>query len=321
MLSTLLGQAKARSFLEAALVHTQRPPAYLFRGPRGVGKTTAALDFARALLCQCKDATPCDSCTKARAGAHPDIQVYRPEGNYFTIGMVKEIQEAARYRPYLGSLKVLILDQIDTCTLEASNALLKTLEDAPAATLFILLQEGDKILSTIESRCVLVPFYHLSTEHIHRLLEAKSPIPLTYEASMALGVLDDGEEYVRRGRLWGLRIEALKYFQAIMSGSLGDAPRLEREMGKDSDQLHRTFLFFQSFIRDIWQVKEGQEVRNRGMEEELSIYAKVHTSTLFYLSNRVSQFLLVVHQTNPEIQLRAFLSAALLVTGHAPVSK
>ena len=132
--------------------------AYLFAGPEGVGKETAALAFARALLCsRPKDGDACGACRECRQVEHynhPDLWVLQPDGNYIKIEQIRGILRRAPYRSYQGGRKIFLIPRAEVMTAEAANCLLKTLEEPPRDTLFILLSARPQaLLPTVLSRC------------------------------------------------------------------------------------------------------------------------------------------------------------------------
>lgn len=132
--------------------------AYLFAGPEGVGKETAALAFARALLCtRPVDGDACGLCRECRQVEHhnhPDLCVLQPDGNSIRIEQIRGILRKAPYRSYQGGRKIFLIPGAEAMTAEAANCLLKTLEEPPGDTLFILLTaRPHALLPTVLSRC------------------------------------------------------------------------------------------------------------------------------------------------------------------------
>jgi DNA polymerase-3 subunit delta' len=168
----VVGQDKAIAALEAATVRPVH--AYLFVGPPGTGKAAAATSFAAALLCP---ATPpdgtCETCRRVLAGIHPDVINIEREGPYITIGAAQQVTSLAATSPLEGDRKILVLH--DFHLVEAAGpALLKTIEEPPASTVFIILAEHvPSELITIASRCVRVDFDPLTPVQVTAALEAQ----------------------------------------------------------------------------------------------------------------------------------------------------
>ncbi|OPY58656.1 MAG: DNA polymerase III subunit tau [Pelotomaculum sp. PtaU1.Bin035] len=146
-----------RTLLNAVL-NERVAHAYLFAGPEGVGKATTALAFARALLCARPAAGDacgeCRECRQVEHANHPDFNYVRPGGSSIKIEQVREIQRKVTFCSYQGGRKVYLIEQAETMTAEAVNCLLKTLEEPPGGTVFIMLSAFPQALPpTILSRC------------------------------------------------------------------------------------------------------------------------------------------------------------------------
>lgn len=167
--SGLLGQEKAKLLLSRSLRSGRIPHALLFRGPDGVGKRLFAAAVASILNCRRNTGGAacggCSSCLKFHSGNHPDFIVVRPEQGSIKIDKVRELTKALAYPPYESAIRVVLLEDIHTMRREAANSLLKTLEEPPENNLLILTAESSKnILTTISSRCQIVPFFPLSLD-------------------------------------------------------------------------------------------------------------------------------------------------------------
>jgi DNA polymerase-3 subunit delta' len=159
----ILGQKHAVSLLQRAIETGRLPHALLFTGPKGVGRFLTAIMVTKALNClgrikgDCCDG--CPVCTKIAKGIHPDVHLVAPEGASLKINQIRSLAQEAALRPYEGRRKVFILDEAETMTEQAQNALLKTLEEPPGATLLILIApEASALLPPITSRCSQIRF-------------------------------------------------------------------------------------------------------------------------------------------------------------------
>ena len=174
--SELIGQEHAGKLLKQSIASGRLAHAYLFAGPDGVGKRTCAQIFARALNCLEGGEEPCDKCPACTKEFHPDIRVLEPEGNSLRIEQIREMQNSVVYKPYEGKWKVYILEDADKLTEAAANSLLKTLEEPPPVTIFILLTaKPEHILPTIRSRCQQVNFRAIGQEKILSFLAERYP--------------------------------------------------------------------------------------------------------------------------------------------------
>src|SRR5246127_2991674 len=152
----LVGQAHVTETLQNAIRNNRVAHAYSFSGPRGVGKTTAARILAKALNCV-NGPTPepcgaCDSCKEIAAGSSLDVIEIDAASNR-GIDQIRELREMVRYAPAASRSKVVILDEAHMLTGEASNALLKTLEEPPDRVIFVMATtEPENLEDTIRSR-------------------------------------------------------------------------------------------------------------------------------------------------------------------------
>src|SRR5216684_7504923 len=171
----LVGQSHVTETLSNAIQSGRVAHAYIFSGARGVGKTTAARILAKALNCV-NGPTPepcgvCDSCKEIAAGTSLDVIEIDAASNR-GIDQIRELREMVRYAPAGGRYKVVILDEAHMLTDEASNALLKTLEEPPDKVIFVMATtEPENLAETIRSRSQHFHFRALSFAEIVEALE------------------------------------------------------------------------------------------------------------------------------------------------------
>lgn len=161
-LSEVLNQGPATNLLKSALKKDRLYHAYIFTGPKGVGKETTALAFLFHIFCHENSLEPCGlclGCKKIIKDVHPDIYRIVPEKKEITINQIREINNFLKYRPLEGEYKVILIKNAEKMNLEASNALLKSLEEPPSYAIFILITENfTQLLPTIVSRSQIVRF-------------------------------------------------------------------------------------------------------------------------------------------------------------------
>lgn len=205
----ILGQEHVKGVLKAALEQEKVGHAYLFSGPRGVGKTTTARLIAMTANCRSDGTKPCgecDSCLSIRAGSHPDVLEIDAASNN-RVEDVRELREKVNLSAMYGGKKIYILDEAHMMSKSAFNALLKTLEEPPSHVIFILATtEPEKIIPTILSRCQHYRFRRLTPSEIASKLSmltekegaSAEPAALQLMGKLADGAMRDGESLLER---------------------------------------------------------------------------------------------------------------------------
>jgi DNA polymerase-3 subunit delta' len=178
-LSQIRGHGAQVEVLRRICAAAQPAHAYLFQGPDGVGKQTVAWALAARLACLQADGRDdacgrCRSCRALKRGNHADISLLSRDGASIRINQVRDAGRRLRFDPVIGRCKVLIIEEADRLREEAANALLKTLEEPPPRTHFVLLTARPQLLlRTIISRSQVVRFSSLAPEEICAILEAE----------------------------------------------------------------------------------------------------------------------------------------------------
>ncbi len=187
---TIQGQARALKKIEQYINASRIPPAFLFVGPDGVGKKSAAIELAKYLNCvtELTDNRPCGECSPCAAAAnnsHPFITVVDAEWQKALLGKeiseisidtVRDIQRMLALKPPGGQKRVIIIDDAKKLSKEAANSFLKTLEEPPAETIIILIAISRRnILPTIISRCQIVEFGVVEQNIILQKLKEAAP--------------------------------------------------------------------------------------------------------------------------------------------------
>ncbi len=171
----VVAQDHVTATIRNAIKHNRLAHAYLFSGPRGVGKTTAARLLAKALNCeQGPTITPCNVCSNCiEITENRSVDVFEVDGaSNRGIDEVRNLRENIKYMPTNGQYRIYIIDEVHMLTNEAFNALLKTLEEPPSHVIFIFATtEPHKVPATILSRCQRFDFRRIAMTHIIARLE------------------------------------------------------------------------------------------------------------------------------------------------------
>jgi DNA polymerase-3 subunit gamma/tau len=266
------GQDAVKRILSRASSEQRIAPAYLFSGTRGVGKTTLARIFAKALNCEHGPAAePCNECLHCRqitAGSAVDVVEIDAASNR-GIEEARRLKEDIGYAPIDARYKVFIIDEAHMLTVHAFNALLKTLEEPPRHATFVLATtEPHKILPTIVSRCQHFVFQRLTqpeiTAHLQALLDREGAgyeeAALRLIAKRAAGSVRDGMSLL--GQVLALGGETLREAdvrhvlglagQEVFQGLVGAV--LDRDLPAMSDILHKVLdqgLDLGFFLREL----------------------------------------------------------------------
>ncbi|MBN2101162.1 DNA polymerase III subunit gamma/tau [Candidatus Dojkabacteria bacterium] len=281
----LIGQEHIASILKNAVAQNQISHAYLFYGPRGLGKTSTARILAKAVDClQLQpDGEPCckcENCVAIQEGRFLDLIEIDAASNR-GIDQIRELKERIEFSPTEGKYKVYIIDEVHMLTTEAFNALLKTLEEPPAHAILILATtEIHKVPATILSRCQRFDFRLGTDDEIAALLDkvskeekvkieedARDLIVTNARGSYrdALSLLDvivSGQKKSKNPRniteeevraVLGLADSTMAYFflEKIVSGEGGEALDLIQELAQKGVNLGQFVKFVLSVLREI----------------------------------------------------------------------
>ncbi|MEK3993156.1 DNA polymerase III subunit gamma/tau [Psychrobacillus sp. FSL K6-2365] len=183
------GQTHIKQTLQNALLYNKTTHAYLFSGPRGTGKTSAAKIFAKALNCENGPAkepcNTCETCKSVTEGSNTDVIEFDAASNS-RVEEMRDIIEKVRFAPSNAKYKVYIIDEVHMLSTSAFNALLKTLEEPPAHAVFILATtEPHKIPLTIISRCQRFDFKRItSSDIVSRMEEVLTDAKIEYDENV-----------------------------------------------------------------------------------------------------------------------------------------
>ena len=178
----IIGHSLPIKWLRNAIESNRLAHAYLFVGEEAIGKRLTAIRFAQAINCDLTlgpsldSCGHCRSCSQIAAEIHPDFLVIRPDQTQsqnpqIKIDRVRDIEHHVIYRPLIGQHKICLIDDADRLTGSAANALLKTLEEPPDHSLFVLVtSRPSALLSTIKSRCLSVRFSPPTRDQLEALL-------------------------------------------------------------------------------------------------------------------------------------------------------
>lgn len=215
---TVVGQSHITTTLKNAIKNNHLAHAYLFCGPRGVGKTTCARILAKTINCEnpTADMEACGQCSTCKSFAdHTSFNVFELDAaSNNSVDDIRELVNQVRFAPQAGKYKIYIIDEVHMLSASAFNAFLKTLEEPPSYAIFILATtEKHKILPTILSRCQIFDFKRITSTDISNHLHSIATKESVVAQEAALHVLAQKSE--------GCMRDALSMFDRIVSFTNG----------------------------------------------------------------------------------------------------
>ncbi|ACL74547.1 DNA polymerase III subunit delta' [Ruminiclostridium cellulolyticum] len=258
----MLGHQRIISALRTAIQKDNVSHAYIFEGPDGVGKRATALKFASMLMCR-EDQFPCGECKSCqlyREASNPDFQEIIQKDKSISVEEIRNILKGLVIRPLYSDYKVIIINDADTMTIQAQNALLKSLEEPPPYVVFILtVQSLAAVAQTIRSRCQRILFNRLSHEDIMEIMESKyGPRQSDWEfiVSYADGVAGTALELAESPHSLELREEVLEFTSRLVSDRDADPFKFYETFEKNNDRVDYILHVILLYFRDLLIYKE-----------------------------------------------------------------
>ena len=316
----IIGHSTKIEELKKILVTGRFPHAVLFSGIEGIGKKKIAETCAAVLLCENpKDGEPCGVCSNCRltaAGSHPDFYIVEPEATKTTrnikIGQIRTLQSEATLRPVQAERRVVLIDGAEFMNGAAANCLLKTLEEPPSQTIFILLTANRAgLLMTLRSRCRTINFDRLTTEEIRAELLKRE---IDSNKAEKISIIADGS----LGRALNLaesggyemRESALDFIERIALEEITNEDIFTKGVQISAwsrEQFSDFVIYVQKIIRDISLIDQT-ELYNPDFEERLS-KIKISQKILFQMLQQGTE---IQRQLKSNANLRLIAEAYLL---------
>lgn len=282
----IVGHAWAVDMLRQHVGRGTARHAHLFTGPRGVGRRTLALRFAQALNCTDPPepgipCLKCNDCARIQARQHPDVTIVEAEaeGATLKVDQVREQRRLLALKPFLGRFRVAIFLRFQEANDSAANALLKTLEEAPAYAVLILTAESPEgLLPTIVSRCEVLRLHTVPLDAVQHLLEQHGAPPeqARLMAHVSGGCPGTALRLVEDKGALAYREEKLNELMALLPATRAQRFAYAEKLGKDKASMHAVLVLWLSFWRDVlWRAGGASTpISNLDRQQEIDALAR-----------------------------------------------
>lgn len=286
----VVGHEEIISHLQNAIRLGKVSHAYIFGGEHGSGKKLLASLFAMTLQCQEHGIEPCmkcASCKKALNKNHPDIiNITHEKPNSIGIDEIRDqLINDVGIKPYESPYKIYIVNDADKLTLQAQNALLKTIEEPPAYAVVMLLADNpDALLPTITSRCVILSLKPVGDRLVKDYLMDRMHIPdyqAEVQASFAQGNVGKAQQMANSAEFTELTENALRILKHSREMEVYELVDAIKIMSAEKQNIYDYLDLFTMWFRDVLLFKATKEVDNLVFKEEIN-YIKERASVSSY---------------------------------------
>ena len=275
----IVGHEEVIQHLQNAIRLGKVSHAYILSGEKGSGKKLLANTFAMALQCEKKGVDPCQecrSCKKAMSRNHPDI-IYITHEKPNSIGIEDirtQLIEDVMIKPYCSSYKIYIIDEAEKLTLQAQNALLKTIEEPPAyAVILILTSNMETFLPTITSRCVKLNLRPVQESMVKDYLMEKMHLP-DYQAQMdaafSQGNIGKARQMAESDEFNLMTEQALRILKKSNELELYEMVEMIKELSAGKQNIDEYLDLFAMWFRDVLFFKATKEVDGLMFKDQLN---------------------------------------------------
>lgn len=279
----IVGQESIISHMKNAIKLNKISHAYIINGEKGMGKKTIAKIFSMTLQCEKGGDEPCmqcHSCKQAISNNHPDIRwITHEKPSTIAIDEVREqINNDILIKPYSSKYKIYIVDEAEKLTVQAQNALLKTIEEPPAYGIIILLTNNkDSFLQTILSRCVALEMRPVASTDIINYLREKEKIP-DYQAKMVVnfagGNLGRAIRLASMEEFNELKDMVIRHLTGICDASVTDISGYVKEAATFKDNIAEYIDLMVAWFRDVLIFKASKDINQLIFKEDISLIEK-----------------------------------------------
>ena len=319
MKDSVIGHEWAVDLLLHGLSGGRVSHATLIVGPPYIGKTTLARWFAQALNCTGGLPEPCGecpSCRKLSSGNHPDVQILDAPGQTLKISEVRDLQHDLSLSPYEGRWRVALLCDFERATVEAANALLKTLEE-PAAQVVLLLTapEAGVLLPTIVSRCQVLSLRTLPLAQVKEALVARwgaDPLQAELLAHLSGGRLGWAVRALADQALLARRAERLDDLATLSAEGRVERLAYAAALSRDPALAREVLALWLGWWHDVLLLASGSRVNVTNVDRLATLRQQAGQVSLRQAQRMVARLRSVVNNLDQNVNLRLALEVLLL---------
>ncbi len=342
----LIGHQNIVDYLKKSVEKNAVSHAYLFSGPKSVGKSAVALEFAKTLLCPAsRDLAKrdqkivenghwfcgeCESCQAASNNSHPDMLIVKPdEGGVIAVSKIRDLRAKLNLSPYLGVYQAAIIEEAEKMNKEAANTLLKTLEEPRGDKIIILISSEPKsVLPTILSRVYNLKFNLVPADLIEKEIEnaaAKSNLAasgigrLSAEKKKEIARLCDGRPGLALAYFFDEeksrnRQKRLEEFLKLISADNNERLRYAEILAKGGENIEEILGYWTDFFRDLmfFHLNFPEKIKSAVFQKELAVLSQKYpvekAARLMRLISDVD-FMVCRTNTSPQLALEVLVLA------------
>lgn len=316
----VIGHDWAIELLKKSLVSERLGHAYLFVGPPCVGKTTLALYLAQAVNClhpnvAARPCGECASCRRIKTGRHTDVRVLDDLGAAIKIDEIRDIQRESSLAPYEGRRRVYVLCNMERAGHEASNCLLKTLEEPPSRVMLVLTASaGEALLPTIVSRCQVLYLRPIAPGDVQAALRQYWAVE-DYQAQLLARLSEGSLGWAVRAALddtvMSERDKYLIALEGVLNQDRVERMNLASRLSQNAEALPQVLAWWQSWWRDLLLAKSenGGAITNLDREQTVLHEAQNYTcADIVKCLRDIQQTMIQLEQNvNPRLALEVLL--------------
>ena len=313
----IIGHEQIIEHFRSALKNHQVSHAYILNGENGSGKNMLAKAFAKALVCEAGYGDSCNMCRACHqfdSGNHPDVKwITHEKANSIGVDEVREqINNDIVIKPYSSKYKVYIIDEAEKMTVQAQNALLKTIEEPPEYAVILLLTSNiDSLLPTIRSRCVRLDLKVVDDGLVKKYLMEHLQVPdyqAEIDASYAQGSIGKAKEAATSQEFADMTANALKILKYANSMEVYELTEAIKTLTADKNNINDYLDIFQFWFRDVLMFKATREIDNLVFKQEIN-FIREQASERSY--ENIEKILEALEKTKVRLRANVNLELAL----------